>query len=231
MRQEKWMAGIQAGMPTALGYIGIGLACGVIAAPYLTPIEMLLMSILVYAGSAQFVMIAMMALNSSVTDIALTVFLINIRFFLLSLHTSTFFRKDSFLKNLAIGTLLTDESYGVLLGAQLHGEETNATWMMGNNLISYLSWACATVLGTVLGNLLPNPELFGLDFALVGMFIGIFTSQFLVMMKKESVRKILTILLVTAVSFFVLTMLVSQALAVLFATLIGCSVGVILDGK
>ncbi|GGE34779.1 AzlC family ABC transporter permease [Streptococcus himalayensis] len=231
MEEQNWKAGIRAGMPTALGYIGIGLACGVIAAPYLNPLEMFLMSVLVYAGSAQFVMIAMIALKSSLTDIALTVFLINIRFFLLSLHTSTFFRKDSLWKNLAIGSILTDESYGVLLAAQLRGEEPDSAWMVGNNIVSYVSWALSTTLGTLLGHLLPNPEMFGLDFALVGMFLGIFSSQFLVMVKKEKLVKIMLILAATAISFFGLTMVVSQSLAVLCATLLGCSVGVMLDGK
>ncbi|SNJ27234.1 AzlC family protein [Streptococcus pneumoniae] len=41
-------------MPTALGYVSIGLACGTIGAPYVTPVEMGLMSLFVYAGSAQF---------------------------------------------------------------------------------------------------------------------------------------------------------------------------------
>ena len=46
--------GVQAAMPTALGYVSIGLACGIIGAPYVTPVEMGLMSLFVYAGSAQF---------------------------------------------------------------------------------------------------------------------------------------------------------------------------------
>lgn len=46
-------------MPTALGYVSIGLACGIIGAPYVTPVEMGLMSLFVYAGSAQFAMLAL----------------------------------------------------------------------------------------------------------------------------------------------------------------------------
>ncbi len=53
---------LQAAVPTALGYISIGLACG-IASPYVTPVEMGLMSLFVYAGSAQFAMIALMAVQ------------------------------------------------------------------------------------------------------------------------------------------------------------------------
>ena len=76
-----------------------------------------------------------------------------------------------------------------------------------------------------------NPEVFGLDFALVGMFIGIFTSQFQIMQKRIPLRNLFIILGVVAVSFFVLLTVVSQSLAVLFATLLGCTMGVILDGQ
>lgn len=48
-------------LPTALSYISIGLACGVVASPYLSPLEMALMSVLVYAGAAQFAMISLIA--------------------------------------------------------------------------------------------------------------------------------------------------------------------------
>ncbi|MDK7294103.1 AzlC family ABC transporter permease, partial [Streptococcus pasteurianus] len=84
-------------MPTALGYISIGLACGIIGASYVSPLEMALMSSLVYAGSAQFAMLALLVIHAPVTAIALTVFLINLRLFLLSLHTSTFFWHASLL--------------------------------------------------------------------------------------------------------------------------------------
>ena len=66
--------GAKAAMPTALGYISIGLACGIIGASYVSPLEMALMSSLVYAGSAQFAMLALLAIHAPVTAIALTVF-------------------------------------------------------------------------------------------------------------------------------------------------------------
>ena len=92
MRGQTFKQGAQAAAPTAMGYISIGLACGIIGASYVTPLEMALMSILVYAGSAQFAMLALLAVHAPVTAILLTVFLINLRLFLLGLHTSTFFR-------------------------------------------------------------------------------------------------------------------------------------------
>ena len=52
MKEKGFWEGVQAAMPTALGYVSIGLACGIIGAPYVTPVEMGLMSLFVYAGSS-----------------------------------------------------------------------------------------------------------------------------------------------------------------------------------
>ena len=64
MRGQTFKQGAQAAAPTAMGYISIGLACGIIGASYVTPLEMALMSILVYAGSAQFAMLALLAIHA-----------------------------------------------------------------------------------------------------------------------------------------------------------------------
>ena len=227
MKEKGFWEGVQAAMPTALGYVSIGLACGIIGAPYVTPVEMGLMSLFVYAGSAQFAMLALIAVQAPVAAIAMTVFLINLRLFLLSLHASTYFRHTSLWQNIGMSSLLTDETYGVLMGELAHTDKVHPMWMHGNNLNSYVAW----FVGTALGGLLPNPEIFGLDFALVGMFIGIFASQFQIMQRRIPVRNLLKILAVVTVSFFLLLTVVSQSLAVLFATLLGCTMGVVLDGQ
>lgn len=78
--RKSFKDGAKAAMPTALGYVSIGLACGIIGASYVSPLEMALMSSLVYAGSAQFAMLALLVIHAPVTAIALTV-LINLRLF------------------------------------------------------------------------------------------------------------------------------------------------------
>ncbi|VJO85862.1 AzlC family protein [Streptococcus pneumoniae] len=127
-------------MPTALGYVSIGLACGTIGAPYVTPVEMGLMSLFVYAGSAQFAMLALIVVQAPVAAIAMTVFLINLRLFLLSLHASTYFRHTSLWYNIGMSSILTDETYGVLMGELAHTDKVNPMWMHGNNLNSYVAW-------------------------------------------------------------------------------------------
>lgn len=92
----------------------------------------------------------------------MTVFLINLRLFLLSLHASTYFRHTSLWYNIGMSSILTDETYGVLMGELAHTDKVNPMWMHGNNLNSYVAWFVGTVVGTALGGLLPNPEIFAL---------------------------------------------------------------------
>ena len=92
-----------------------------------------------------------------------------------------------------MSSILTDETYGVLMGELVHTDKVNPMWMHGNNLNSYVAWFVGTVVGTALGGLLPNPEIFGLDFALVGMFIGIFASQFQIMQRRIPLRNLFII--------------------------------------
>ena len=221
-------SGMKAAVPTALGYVAIGLAFGVVAAASgLSALEVALMCALVYGGSAQFAMCALVVAGASLGELTLTVFLVNLRNMLMSLHATTIFTKISLWNQLGIGGLITDESYGVLLGEYVHHKDIPSNWMHGNNIFSYLVWIVSSVVGCLIGSMIPNPELFGLDFALIAMFIGLLSSQFDALLC-EGVRKLLSI----AVAYLSFSIILSESLAVLVATLIGCSVGVVMcDGR
>ena len=101
--------------------------------------------------------------------------------------------------------------------------------MHGNNITGYIAWLFAVILGTALGSVIPNPEMLGLDFALVAMFVSIFESQLAAMMQFVKLKKIGLILLAVTLSYFLLVIVISESLAVLLSTLIGCFAGVLLD--
>lgn len=231
MQEKGFKTGAKDALPTALGYISIGIAFGVVAASAgLSALEVGLMSLLIYGGSAQFAMVAMIVSGADLLTITLTVFLVNLRNMLMSLHATTIFTKTPFLQNILMATLITDESYGVLLGEQVHNKAITAAWMHGNNVVGYLVWFSATVIGTLVGNLIPSPQAMGLDFALIAMFLGLLVFQ-LESMISQGVKKLCLILLAVAASYLLLATVLTSSLVVLLATLIGCGLGVILDGK
>lgn len=170
--------GVKACLPTVLGYVGIGIAAGVVGkASELSILEVGLMSGLVYAGAAQFIICGMLLLHTPVSAIFITTFLVNSRYLLMSMATAPNFKQDSLLQNIGIGSLLTDESFAVAMNQISRTKMINTSWMHGLNLTAYVAWVLSCILGAVLGAFLPNPESFGLDFALTAMFIGLLYLQ------------------------------------------------------
>ncbi|KHD46254.1 AzlC family ABC transporter permease [Streptococcus hongkongensis] len=228
MNVKEFKLGVRDALPTGLGYLSIGLAFGMVAAASgLSAIDVGLMSALIYGGSAQFAICALLVSHASFFSIILTIFLVNLRNMLMSLHVTTLFKDVSLLNGLFIGSLVTDESYGVLLGKARQTSYISSSWMHGNNLFSYVTWISATVIGALLGNVIPSPQLFGLDFALVAMFIGLFLSQFEAMTISHRIQTLLYILLGVTVTYFILATIFSQAIVILLATLVGCMIGVL----
>lgn len=114
-------------IPIAIGYLALGIACGILAQQAgLTPLEALGMSVLVFAGSGQFIGIAMMAQGAALVSIGLTIFIVNLRHLLFSSTLMNFFNGRS--KNFLIGYAhgITDETFAVNLNA--FETETDPRW-------------------------------------------------------------------------------------------------------
>lgn len=231
VKYGSFMDGMKACVPTILGYLGIGFALGVVGKGVgLSVLAIFLMSVIVYAGSAQFIICGLIAIQAPITSIIATVFLVNLRHFLMSLSVAPYFRQASLLENVGIGTLLTDESYGVLTMALKRMGKVSVAWTNGLNICAYLTWIVATVLGGLLGNFIPEPEVFGLDFALVAMFLGLFLFQVELPLKTKTKQTLLVLLSVTLV-LYVLMWLTTPEIAVIVSALVGCLVGVITHDK
>lgn len=219
--------GVKACIPTVLGYVGIGLAAGVISKSIgLTLLEIILMSVFIYAGSAQFIICGMIALHSPVSAIVFTIFLVNLRHFLMSMSVAPDFKEAPLFSSIAVGSLLTDESYGVLVTALNQGKKVSLQWTHGLNLTAYFVWISATVLGGLLGDWLPEPESLGLDFALLAMFIGLFVLQVDLPIKKQA-KKTVSVLLSVCLSLYLSMGYFSPEISVIIATILGCVVGMV----
>ncbi len=168
--------GLRAAWPICLGYIPIGMALGVLGQQAgLGPAWIGLMSVLVFAGSAQFIGVAMIAGGASMAAIILTTFVVNFRHFLMSSALAVPLRgvRRAFLLLFAYG--ITDESFAVNMTRFREGD-----WDRWRALVVHhaanTTWVIATVLGSLLGSLIPQGA-FGIDFALPGMFIALLVLQ------------------------------------------------------
>jgi len=224
---DSFLQGVKDCVPTLLGYLSIGFAAGAVGyTAGLSIVEVTLMSLLVYAGSAQFIIAGMVAAGGSAMAIILTVFIVNLRHLLLSAALSPYFRRLPAAKAMLIGSLLTDETFGVAIHRGTIRGSLGAKWMNGLNVAAYLNWLLATVAGAFFGKWIEHPQQWGLDFALAAMFIGLLVLQ---MGSRGKIFKDLFVALTAIAAVCAASLVVSGSLAVIAATVIAASVGAVLD--
>ena len=221
--------GIKDTLPTVFGYIGIGLAFGIIASSVgLNPFFVGAMSLFIYAGGAQFITVGMLSSGFPILSIVLATFLINSRMILMSMAIAPFFKRYSAFKNIVIGTFLTDESFALGMNKQNYTNgNLSFEWFNAANLISYFTWVASSVSGALLGGIVKNPKSLGLDFALVAMFIGLLYLQ---VMSDFTIKRKVQFIVIAAVLFLVyfgMIFIPSNAL-IIVVTLVGCAIGVVL---
>lgn len=220
-------AAIKDTLPTIFGYIGIGLAFGVIGhASGLAIWLVVLMSTVIYAGSAQFTTVSMLAAGNPVLSVILATFLINSRMLLMSVTLAPYFHQQSTAKNIWLGTLLTDESFALSMN------KLNAThdrlsfgWLNAANLVAYLTWISATAGGALLGGIVGNPQKWGLDFAIVAMFMGLL---FLQLIADRALKLTLQLWVVgcTLLLTYIGMIILPTNLVIIVVTVCGCGLGV-----
>lgn len=216
-------------IPTLFGYVGIGIAAGIIGkAANLTILEITLLSIIVYAGAAQFIITGLLLTTAPIMAIIFTVFLINLRHLLMGMTIAPFFKRFSLINNIGIGTLLTDETFAVAVNAISQQKTIDANWMHGLNITAYLVWIMSCITGAILGNWLPDPYQFGFDFSLIAMFIGLLYLQFINDKKHTKLHYLFVIFIVSILMIFLMRIMIPE-LAIIVATLLGCFIGVLIE--
>lgn len=222
-----FLQGIKDCIPTLLGYLSIGFAAGIIGKTAgLSAAEIALMSILLYAGSAQFIMAGMVAAGHSAAVIILTVFFVNLRHLLLSAALSPYFRHLSPFKNMLIGSLLTDETFGVAMGQTANREAISEKWMHGLNLAAYVNWIIANLAGAFLGQWIAQPEQYGLDFALPAMFIGLLVLQ---MISRGQLAVDISVAVFAVLVVIGIGGVSSGSMGIIAATIAGATLGMVIE--
>lgn len=165
-----------AAWPICVGYFPIGLSLGVLAQQAGIPWwAVAMMSMLVFAGSAQFICVAMLAAGASIPSIIFTTFVVNLRHTLMSSALAVYLAGISrcFLALFAYG--ITDESFAVNM-TRFRGDHWDRWRALTVNHLANAVWIVATVTGSLLGQFIPQGA-FGIDYALTGMFICLLVFQ------------------------------------------------------
>ena len=173
--KETWKLAFVKSLPIMFSYFFLGAAYGIMMEETGFPWYVaLLLSVTVYTGAFQFVLITFLSTGASLLTIAITALLMNSRQSFYSLTFLNDFKRMGKRKLYMIHSL-TDETYAVNCTLELPRKEKEDT-MFGVALLSHCYWMAATVAGAVLGQLIPF-ELEGIDFCMTALFVIIFMDQ------------------------------------------------------
>ena len=163
-------------LPIVLSYFFVSTAYGMLMTQHgYAWLETLLSSAFLYTGAFQFALITFLSAGASVVTIALCAFLMNSRQCFYSLSFLNDFNAMGRRKLYMIHSM-TDETYAVNTSLEEMPEKQRHDVMFYVALFSHLGWIGGSLVGAVLGQLIPAlPD--GVDFCMTALFVVIFTDQ------------------------------------------------------
>jgi predicted branched-subunit amino acid permease len=224
--KKSFYYGLKRGYPIALGYIPVSFTFGLMAVSGGLPVWLAIfisMSNLTSAG--QFAGTNLILSGSGYIEIALTTFIINIRYSLMSLSLTQRLDKDMTIpKRLLIAFGVTDETFTV---ASMEQGKLSFPYLCGLIIGPFLGWTTGTVLGSMICSALPDTLSSAMGIALYAMFIAIIIPP-----AKKS-KPIVVIILISVVTGCILRYLplfrfISAGFRVILATFLGAGLGAFL---
>ncbi len=172
MKQKEFLNGIKDGFPICLGYFSVSMAFGITAVLNGIPVwSAIMISLMNLTSAGQFAGINILTAQGSMIELAVTSFIINIRYFLMSLSVSQKIDKKVTLKQrLAISFGITDEIFAVSVRQP---RDLTAVYMAGLILTPVLGWTLGTTAGAVATSFMPKILSESMGIALYAMFIAI----------------------------------------------------------
>jgi 4-azaleucine resistance transporter AzlC len=173
MKMQQFREGIIDTLPIMVGVFPFGLAYGIVAQSIgLTVSETMAMSLLVFAGAAQFVSLPMFAAGVGLPMISLTVLLINLRHLLMGASMAPYMSGLSLPFKALLSFGMVDETYAVTI-RRIQQQGYSAAYQLGSNTAAYITWVLSTAGGIMLGSHISDPLSWGLDFAMPATFLAL----------------------------------------------------------
>ena len=171
MKNTDIKKGLHDGLPIGLGYLSVSFAFGIFAIEKGFAIwQALMISMTNLTSAGQLAGVTLMAAASAFVEIALSQLIINLRYSLMSITLSqkmdsSITTKDRFF----ISIFVTDE----IFAAASSYDRVTKTYMKALAILPYVGWSVGTLLGALIGNVLPESMVSCLGLAIYGMFIAI----------------------------------------------------------
>ena len=167
------LTAIREGWPVLLTPPIIGVTFGLLARQAgLDAVQAIGMSLLVFAGAAQFAAIELLHGGAGALVIVPTVLLINLRHALMATALRPRFERASLIQRLGLAYVLTDEAFAMGAGWYKRGGQGLAYYVTFAVSL-WAAWQLSTAIGATAGAALPEPRRLGLDFAITATFLAI----------------------------------------------------------
>ena len=165
-------------IPVMAGYMVLGIGFGILLrdAGY-GVLWALAMSLLIFAGSMQYVGVGLLAGGASIITTIFTTIMVNARHLFYSISMIGKYKDSGKYKPYLIFAL-TDETYSLLCdGDAPEGEDANLYRFLVS-LFNQSYWVTGSIVGNLLGAILPF-SMQGIEFSMTALFIASFTEQWI----------------------------------------------------
>jgi 4-azaleucine resistance transporter AzlC len=162
-------AGFRAGIPYAIAAGLLAISFGVLARPVMGTVAPIVMSAIVFAGSAQFAATAVLAAGGGPLAAVVAGILLNARYGPMGVALAPSL-EGGVLRRAAHGQAMIDASWAM---ASLGGGRFDPSFMVGATLPSYPMWVGGTALGVFAGELIGDPDRLGLDAIFPAFFLAL----------------------------------------------------------
>ena len=204
-------------IPVLTGYLFIGIAFGVMYAEKgYSFLWAILMSVMVYAGSGQYLAVNFFVPGISFVQVIFLTFMVNVRHIFYGISLLEKFNKIG-MKRWYMIFALTDETYSLLCTTNVPEDVDESKFLFAISVMDHFYWVLGSAIGAIAGTVLPiNSE--GIDFAMTALFVVIFIEQW--MDKKNRIPEIIGVVVaIVALSIFGASNFVLPAMLAIVAVL------------
>ncbi len=169
--KQSYLRGLRAGIPIGLGYLSVSFTFGILAVSVgLFPWQALIISMCTLTSAGQLAGVQGMAVPPSYLSMLVAQMTINMRYSFMSVSLSQ--KADERFRGVwrwLLGFFITDEIFAVASAEK----EISRSFFFGLSTLPYIGWAAGTLLGAVMGDVLPPALASALCIGIYGMFVAI----------------------------------------------------------
>jgi len=226
LSNSAWRKGFNDGLAIGLGYLSVSFSFGIMAVnDGLSWWQAVLVSLVNVTSAGQVAGVGIMAAHGTLFEMALTQFIINLRYSLMGISLSQ--KTDESMdtpRRLFTSFFITDEIFGVASSQ----EKVGFKYMSGLGVLPIAGWVLGTLLGAVLGSILPPIVTNSLAIGIYGMFVAIVLP---VCRKNKIITIVCAVSIALSVMFKytpVISEKVSSGFAIIICAVISAIIGVLI---